>query len=465
MKYAESPDVPVTRAGLPYIMSANSMDVWRIRLYIIMATLDVTLVALAFFGASWAYLGAVVDSQTVSVLKFLVVLYTFIAVYNGAYSTRSMNSFSFSVGRLLLAISQAVALVIFIFFYTKTSSNFSRVVLGLGVGLFAFLAIVARYIIIHALTKWRGPSFSNILIIDANGPSVDIPNAYRLCARQHALTPDFDDPEFLNRFGSYVKNMDRVIVSCPVGQRESWTPILRCAGVRGELVSDALQALGVIGVHREANFTTVVVSTGPLGLRARLFKRLTDIVIGGALLLMLLPVMIAIAIAIKLDDGGPVLFSQRRVGRSNLFFKVLKFRSMSVANSDLSGERSTARQDQRITKVGRFIRMTSLDELPQLINVLRGEMSLVGPRPHALGSNVNNKAFWQLDDRYWYRHSLKPGVTGLAQVKGFRGATEKESDLTERVRYDLSYIQNWSPWLDFIIMFKTLSVAVHKNAY
>jgi lipopolysaccharide/colanic/teichoic acid biosynthesis glycosyltransferase len=292
-----------------------------------------------------------------------------------------------------------------------------------------------------------------------------MPYSYHLCAQQHNLSPSLNDPEFLGRFGNYVKNMDRVIISCPTDERINWTPILKASGVRGELVSEPLRELGVIALRNEPGFTTVVISSGPLGLRARIFKRFIDVVIGGSALFILSPLMVTIAIAIKINDGGPVFFKQQRVGRGNLLFGVFKFRSMTVGETDPFGLKSTSREDQRITKVGRFIRRTSLDELPQLLNVLRGEMSLVGPRPHALGSNVNDKRFWELDDRYWYRHALKPGITGLAQIKGFRGATEETADLTGRVSYDLAYIQKWTPLLDIVILFQTLNVVIHKNAY
>ena len=144
---------------------------------------------------------------------------------------------------------------------------------------------------------------------------------------------------------------------------------------------------------------------------------------------------------------------------------MLKFRSMREEKLDADGEQSTGRNDDRITRIGRLIRRTSIDELPQLINVLRGEMSIVGPRPHALASRANSKLFWEVDAAYWRRHSLKPGLTGLAQVRGHRGATEEEKDLTDRLESDLEYISNWSIRRDIRIMVQTLRVLVHDKAY
>src|SRR3546814_2980638 len=139
--------------------------------------------------------------------------------------------------------------------------------------------------------------------------------------------------------------------------------------------------------------------------------------------------MLAVAIAIKLESRGSVFFRQERLGRGNRLFLVYKFRSMRVEKCDENGDRSTARDDDRITRVGQFIRRTSIDELPQLWNVLRGEMSLVGPRPHALGSRAGGAPFWDVDRRYWYRHATKPGLTGLAQVRGYRRSEEHTSEL------------------------------------
>ena len=142
-----------------------------------------------------------------------------------------------------------------------------------------------------------------------------------------------------------------------------------------------------------------------------------------------------------------------------------KFRSMAVSSHDPEGRRSTGRDDQRITRIGRIIRRTSIDELPQLLNVLLGDMSIVGPRPHALGSQAGDKLFWEVDDRYWLRHALKPGLTGLAQVRGLRGTTEREADLANRLDADLEYLHGWSLWRDLRILLATARVLVHDRAY
>lgn len=138
---------------------------------------------------------------------------------------------------------------------------------------------------------------------------------------------------------------------------------------------------------------------------------------------------------------------------------------MREEHSDFGGNRSTARDDDRITTIGRFIRKTSIDELPQLFNVLKGDMSVVGPRPHAVHSMAQDKLFWEVDPRYWHRHACKPGITGLAQVRGHRGATEHEKDLRDRLAADLEYLSQWSIWLDLVILVRTFGVVMHRNAF
>jgi lipopolysaccharide/colanic/teichoic acid biosynthesis glycosyltransferase len=175
--------------------------------------------------------------------------------------------------------------------------------------------------------------------------------------------------------------------------------------------------------------------------------------------------MLTVALLIKLESRGPVLFRQIRVGQGNRQFSIYKFRSMRVEALDQDGRRSARRDDDRVTRVGRFIRRTSIDELPQIFNVLKGDMSIVGPRPHALGSLAGDTPFWEVTSHYWVRHALKPGITGLAQVRGLRGATDTPEHLTDRVRADLEYLSNWSLADDILIVLRTLRVIVHKNAY
>jgi lipopolysaccharide/colanic/teichoic acid biosynthesis glycosyltransferase len=200
-------------------------------------------------------------------------------------------------------------------------------------------------------------------------------------------------------------------------------------------------------------------------MRNRAIKRLLDMAIAGSALLALAPLLVMTAIAIRLESAGPIFFVQSRLGRGNRLFAMYKFRSMRSDMCDANGAQSTLRDDVRITRVGKFIRATSIDELPQIFNVLKGDMSIVGPRPHALGSLAGDQLFWEVDQRYWHRHAIKPGITGLAQVRGFRGATHLRSDLVDRLQADLDYLNGWTIWRDLQILVATLKVVLHKNAY
>jgi Undecaprenyl-phosphate glucose phosphotransferase len=180
------------------------------------------------------------------------------------------------------------------------------------------------------------------------------------------------------------------------------------------------------------------------------------------ILLLISPLFLLLAVLVKFSGPGPVLFHQKRHGVGGESIDILKFRTMKL-HSEPEGEVIQASQDdERITPIGRFLRRTSLDELPQLINVLRGEMSLVGPRPHAV---EHNESFKSRIPKYMLRHKVKPGITGWAQVNGFRGITDTEEKMALRIEHDLWYIQNWSLWLDIKILLQTPLAMIHSNAF
>jgi putative colanic acid biosynthesis UDP-glucose lipid carrier transferase len=216
----------------------------------------------------------------------------------------------------------------------------------------------------------------------------------------------------------------------------------------------------VIG-ERFAGVPVATLHRQPIRDWARLAKRAIDLAFSAALLVLLALPMLLIALAIRLESPGPVLFRQQRQGFDHGVFELLKFRTMR--HDPQAPFAQARRDDDRVTPLGRWLRRTSLDELPQLINVLRGEMSLVGPRPHALALNA---AFMQRIRRFAARHRVKPGITGLAQVNGWRGETDTEEKMAGRVFNDLYYIQNWSLWLDLKIMAATvLTGFARSNAY
>lgn len=175
------------------------------------------------------------------------------------------------------------------------------------------------------------------------------------------------------------------------------------------------------------------------------------------------PIMILTAIAIKLDSKGPIFFKQKRYGFNNELIEVYKFRSMYTDMSDAQAAKLVTKDDPRVTKVGRFIRKTSIDELPQFLNVLRGELSICGPRPHALQAKAEDRLYHDAVDGYFARHRVKPGITGWAQINGWRGETDTIDKIMQRVNHDLYYIENWSIFLDLYILFMTPISLVSKN--
>jgi lipopolysaccharide/colanic/teichoic acid biosynthesis glycosyltransferase len=284
-------------------------------------------------------------------------------------------------------------------------------------------------------------------------------------AATEGLKPASDDPAALDRLACVLDRAERAIVACPPERREAWTRALAGANVDVEILAPELAAVPAIGLRRHGSTPALLVGCGPLPLHSRAVKRVMDLAIAGVSLFLLAPLMLLAAAAIRLESPGPALFRQVRMGRGNRLFEILKFRTMWCEATDELGTRSAARGDDRVTGVGRLLRATSIDELPQLLNVLKGEMSMVGPRPHPLGCRAENQLFWAIEDHYFDRHAIKPGMTGLAQVRGFRGATEKKSDVTERVRADLEYINGWHIGRDIGIMLRTVAVLVHPNAF
>ncbi len=248
---------------------------------------------------------------------------------------------------------------------------------------------------------------------------------------------------------------------------EEVTRLLAPLPVALKLVPDlALQGIPMQQLDTRAPVPLVVVCAPPPPLWARAIKRAEDLLLAPLLLLLLMPVLLATAVAIKLESPGPVLFRQRRVGAGERHFTVLKFRTMHHACSDAGGSLQTVRHDPRVTRVGLLLRRSNIDELPQLVNVILGDMSLVGPRPHALQTRAAGLAFQDAVAIYSARHRVRPGMTGWAQVNGWRGETDTLDKLQRRVEHDLWYINHWTVGLDLLILLRTcVAMARGRNAY
>ncbi len=263
--------------------------------------------------------------------------------------------------------------------------------------------------------------------------------------------------------------VDKVLVALPMSAEDR---ILHLLSRLRHLPVDVALVPEFIGVRvdkqviRDAHPPFLNLSRRPQSGLDRVVKRSFDMAAAAAALIVLSPLLLSSALAIKISSPGPVFFRQPRLGFNNRKFDVLKFRSMYSDCADLEARQQTQRNDARITRVGALLRKTSIDELPQLINVLKGDMSLVGPRPHALGMQVGNRLCDEIVREYAVRHRMKPGITGWAQVHGLRGAVDEPEVLEARVHHDIFYIDNWSFILDLRILLMTVIELVRpRNAF
>lgn len=312
----------------------------------------------------------------------------------------------------------------------------------------------------HALRRAREPWLRVVGFFDDRGERV---------ADSVAGYPVLGGLNDLIAFGRS-RRCDDVLVSLPWSAEERIRDIVQrlnvlpvCVRLAPDLVSFGYPAAQS---GHYAGLSVLNVIRNPLRDWYRLLKAAEDRLLSAILLTVLAPAMMCIALLVRLESPGPVLFRQRRYGFNNRVIQVLKFRTMYADRQDADAERLATPGDARVTRVGAFLRHTSLDELPQLINVLRGEMSLVGPRPHALKASVSGELYDRLVHDYAVRHKMKPGITGWAQVNGWRGETDTPEKIQKRVEFDLYYIQHWSLWFDLRILLRTLRVLTgDRNAY
>lgn len=274
----------------------------------------------------------------------------------------------------------------------------------------------------------------------------------------------------LANLSEYVSQNDvnEIIVTLPLHEQDKINAIRKICDYEGIRFKYALNLEGIFGEKCKAqqygDFQVINVRHVPLDNAPQvMMKDIFDIIFSSIALILASPVLLIVALLIKLESRGPVFYCPIRIGKNGQAFKLYKFRSMYVNDPVSSGTNSTQKDDPRITKVGKFIRKYSLDELPQFINVLKGEMSVVGPRPHRVF--LNNK-MRDLSEQYMIRHYSKPGITGWAQVNGWRGPTETEEQITERTKHDLWYLKNWTFFLDLKIVWMTVfGSKTHKSAF
>jgi Undecaprenyl-phosphate glucose phosphotransferase len=349
--------------------------------------------------------------------------------------------------------------------------------------------VAVRLVLAHLLKRWRAAGrLKQLVAVYGTGDLAErLVGRLAACPEAVEIVGVFDDRMARRITGPGLRELphgttaelvelsrryeiDRIVVALPHSAEQRLLEILRKLHKMPVEISLAPDMVGfnlAAKDHEEFGGLPLLDVYGrPLSFGQTLLKTAFDRIAAGLGLIALSPALLMVAAAIKLDSRGPVLFRQNRYGFGDRVIGVYKFRTMKAETADANGEKQTAVNDPRITRIGGFLRRSSIDELPQLLNVLRGELSLVGPRPHAVSMRVRQRRNEDIVPDYALRHHVKPGITGWAQVNGYHGPVETERALHERVAYDLDYINNWSLWFDLRILLRTLFIALgQRHAY
>lgn len=446
-----------------------TLSALRVRLYLISLIADIAILFAAFAIANLLVIGQFIGEPAkphgLVMFAMIAPVYALLAVQAGVYGVRSLATPRATAMRACWALMQAIMLMLVIIYFGKIAEQLSRLTFLVGVG-FSMAGLVAlRPILARVVPALIGEMPAVAVVIVDGVPFSPMTQTSLLDASELGIDPARHDAEMAARLAAAVGHAERVIVACPSARINDWSIALKSLEARGEILVPELMRFAPAKLDEYERHPTLVVAGGPLQYRDRIIKRLFDMIVASAGTVLLSPVLIAVAIAIKLTSPGPVLFRQPRLGRDARLFSIYKFRTMRADMTDHAAAQLTQRSDPRVTRIGGFLRRTSIDELPQIFNVLKGDMSIVGPRPHAAAAKAADKLYWEVDDRYWERHCIKPGITGLAQVRGHRGATNVHQDLIDRLQSDLEYVTNWSIWRDIRIVLATLRVLVHDKAY
>ncbi|AEC21731.1 putative carbamoyl phosphate synthase large subunit [Pusillimonas sp. T7-7] len=383
----------------------------------------------------------------------------------GSYLSWRGRYFFRQLGRVVTGWLVALAVVAATAVLLKVSGHYSRIWFVTTVGVAMALVIALRFCIYLLLryTRLKGRNLKKVIVVEAGDSAAQLRARTRLLP-EHGY--QVSEVLTLGSSEAWLAQLERALVDhsahelwlcLPLEQGPAIKSILRA--LRHQMVNirylPDLSDMPLLN-HRAgevAGLYTLDLSFSPMEGPARVVKRLEDLVVGAAISLLVLPVCLVIAIAIKCTSPGPILFKQYRTGINGRRFKVYKFRSMEVHEEGSGQVTQASFGDPRITRLGAFLRRTSLDELPQFYNVLQGRMSIVGPRPHAL---AHNEFYKDEVESYMQRHKVKPGITGWAQVNGYRGETDTVEKMEKRVEHDLWYIDNWSLGLDLKIIAKTV---------
>ncbi|WP_313333332.1 sugar transferase [Sphingobium yanoikuyae] len=446
-----------------------SKEIVRLRLYALCLAGDMAGLFIAFLLANWlvvgAFLGEPGKPHGLVMFSMVAPLYAILAVQGGAYGINTLDRVRRGIFRALLALAQAALLMLLIVYLGKIAEQLSRLTFLTGLLLGAATLALVRLAVARLAVRLLG-DVPHLTAVIMDGVAIETGAHMEVIQADAAnLHPERHDADMAARLAAAVGMAERVIVACPLERMDDWSAALKSLSARGEIVVPELLRFAPARVDEFDGQPTIIVAGGPLQFRDRLIKRLFDILVATIATIALSPVLFGAALAVKLTSPGPILFRQPRIGKDGRPFSIYKFRSMRTEASDHKAATLTRRDDDRVTRVGAFLRKTSIDELPQLFNVLNGDMSVVGPRPHAAAAKAGDSLYWEVDARYWERHCIKPGMTGLAQVRGHRGATDHHQDLIDRLQSDLEYVSDWSIWRDLRIIVATLGVLVHHKAY
>jgi len=431
------------------------------------------------------------DSRYPGTIALGALVAAIVAQLLSAYRLESVFSRSLGAQRAVAAWLISFGLFVAVAFGLKISDFYSRIWAISWLLSAAGFLLLGRYLLSFATLRWAQQGrFAFRTLIVGVGEQADMLAAH-IAARGDARTrivAFVDDragpPRPRRRFHGHpvipdVARMmalirqdavDEIIIALPWSQAarvQALTMLLATTPVRIRLAPDlAGFRFADRRVTTRAGVPMLTLFDRPISGWSHVLKLIEDRAIGLAALAFVAPLMAAIAIAIKLDSRGPVLFKQRRFGFNDRPIEVWKFRTMRTECADAHAVLQTTRQDPRVTRIGRFLRKSSLDELPQLFNVLKGDMSIVGPRPHAMATKAEGRLFQDVVDRYAARHRVNPGITGWAQVNGWRGETDTIDKIQRRVECDLYYIDNWSVWFDLYIVLRTfIAVFRTRDAY
>ncbi|RWN51193.1 undecaprenyl-phosphate glucose phosphotransferase [Mesorhizobium sp.] len=393
-------------------------------------------------------------------------------------------------GRLLMVWAGTFALMALTAFAVKMSQDYSRLVFGTWFVVGFMLIFGLRLLMSKLIRRWaRDGRMERRAVIVGGGTTAEVLirsvekqpyNDIRICGifddrgdkRSPPIVAGYPKLGTVSELIEFARiaRIDMLIVSLPLTAETRVLQLLKKlwvlpVDIRLSAHSNALQfrprAYSYIG-----SVPMLDIFDRPINDWDSVAKRAFDIVFSIIGIIVFSPVMLATAIAIKLDSNGPVLFHQKRHGFNNEIIEVYKFRSMYTDKADPTAKQTVTRNDPRVTRVGRFIRKTSIDELPQFFNSLFGSLSLVGPRPHAIAAQSHNLLYNEVVDGYFARHKVKPGVTGWAQINGWRGEMDTNEKIRMRTEYDLYYIENWSLLFDLRILFLTpIRLLNTENAY